>query len=184
MCALIFLLCSVQPQLVYVPQDNQHILWKILENRVRIDGLRLLQQQTQFDYGHSMSEPVIPEVKILPPSRLGGKLVPQDRTSEMLIDNRFLSIDDALKIRLSLRDIFGIVIENNPDQEEGFRQKRQPWWKKIKADTSADVKLSTDVVRSYKIRFRYLFERSEVYFGFNYFPVREDETVAGFSYSF
>ena len=181
---MLFLGCSDQYQLVYTPQNNRHILWKIIENRVRIDGLRLLQQHTQFDYGHSTREPEAPRAKILPSGRFGGKLVSPVRVSDTLVDNRFLTVDDALKIRLSFRDIFGIVTKDNTDQDQGFGQKYEPWWKKIKADTSADVKLSTDMVRSYKVRFRYLFETSEVYLGFNYFPVREDETVAGFSLTF
>jgi hypothetical protein len=174
--------CSLQAQ-VYVPQDNRHILWKVLEKRARLEGLRLFQQQTQFDYGHSLRETEPPKARILPPSRFGGELSGIGTPSDMLIDNRFLAIDDALKIRVSLHDIFGVVT-NNPDQDQGISCGHEPWWRRVKADTSADVKLNTDIVKSYKIRFRYLFESSEIYFGFNYFPVREDETVAGFSLTF
>jgi len=182
LCLVTMLGCSLQAQ-VYTPQNNRHILWKILENRIRVDGLRLLQRQTQFDYGHSLYEPMLPEVRILPTSRFGGRLSTLNRPSDMLIDNRFLTIDDALKIRVSLHDILRIT-SDSPDQERNSGQKHEPWWKKIKVDTSTDMKLSTDMVRSYKLRFRYLFGPSELYLGFNYFPVRDNEVVAGFSLTF
>jgi len=182
-CLILLVCCSLQAQ-VYVPQDNRHILWKVLEKRARLEGLRLFQQQTQFDYGHGLRERAPPEIRIVPHGKFGGRLSGSISPSDMLIDNRYLTVDDALKIRMSLRDILGIAQGDNTDQDQEPSQKHLPWWKKIQVDTSADTRLSTDAVKSYKLRFRYLFDTSEIYFGFNYFPVRGDETVAGFSLTF